>query len=363
MTVPGVVYLVARGAGIGVYALMVTVNHWGFDLHAWDGDWYLQIAQHGYLGVDRGMTDMYGHRNAWTPMVFFPGYPLAVRIATVVTGGHFIAAGVLVSMLAGVFAAYGVARIARNLSDSRRFEILLVVLFAAMPMSITFSLTYPEALLCALAAWALVGMLEHRWWVAGPCVLVAGYVSPMAAPLIIVAVVAAFRDAHQGRGGWGAPIAGVLAPCGMVGYLLWITASTGSSYFAIQRSAWGNHIDGGVATMRWLWQAISRDTTTYTSLTAILTVGFLVLTVVLIRTRTPWRLWLYTALCVAMAVGTAGIPFDLQRLLLAAFPALIPVAKTLAKQTKPAMLSWTLGVAAFGLWFSAYSLAVWHYSI
>jgi hypothetical protein len=360
---PGVLYLVVRGIGIAVYAFMAAANHGRINLHAWDGDWYLQIARHGYLGVDSSFTDLYGHRTSWTPMVFFPGYPLATKIVSFVCGGDFLVAGILVSVLGGVAAAYGVARLARGVSAAPRMEIVAVTLFAALPMSITFALTYPEALLCALTAWALVGMREQRWWLAGPCVLAAGYVSPMAAPLIAVAVVAAFRDALRETGGWWAPVAGTFAPFGMLGYLIWIAATTRSNYFAIQRAGWGNHVDFGVTTVRWLWQTITTNDSAFTVLTAILTVGFAVLTLLLVRQRPPWQVSVYTVLTLGMAIGTAGILFDLQRLLLSAFPVVLPLAAVIARQSRSAVLAWTTSIVVFGLWFGAHSLTVWHYAI
>ncbi|HVV22022.1 MAG TPA: hypothetical protein VHF06_21490 [Pseudonocardiaceae bacterium] len=362
--VPAVLYLVVRGVGIGVYALLVAANHWNFDLHTWDGDWYLQIAQHGYLGVDPSMNPI-GPRTPWTPMVFFPGYPLAVKVVSVLCAGNFVVAGVAVSFVAGVVASYGVARLARNVSNSRRTEIISMVLFAAAPMSITYALTYPEALLCALSVWALVGIVEHRWWLAGPCVIAAGYVSPMAAPLIIVATAAAFRDSMRDRGGWWAPIAGTTASFGMVGYLLWVYVTTGgrASYFSIQRDSYGSHVDFGYSSVKWLWQAVAKDTTTFTTLTALLTVAVVVLTVLLIRFHFPWQVWVYTALTLALALGSAGIQWDKTRLLLSAFPVVLVLATVIAGQRKAAMVGWVTAIALFGLWFSAYSLAVWHYSI
>ena len=65
-------------------------------------------------------------------------------------------------------AAYGLTRLGELVpGGSRRAGLLLVGLFAAAPMGVVLSMTYTEALFCALTAWALVGVLRRQWVLAG----------------------------------------------------------------------------------------------------------------------------------------------------------------------------------------------------
>jgi hypothetical protein len=358
------IYIVVRGLGLLILWWLTGATNSTFDLHQWDGLWYVQIAQHGYYGVDPSMADAYGHRMADTPMVFFPGYPLAVRVLAPVFAHNYIAAAVAVSSLAGVAGSYGIARLASRITGSRPATLLSLVLFAAAPMSIVYSMAYPEALLVALVAWTLVGLLARNWVLTGVCVAAAGYVSPMAAPLIGVVIVAAFIDIAKGRARWLGLAAMTFAPVGMIGYLSWVAAETGlgNGYFQVQRTGWGSGFDGGLATVRWMVHTWTVDPSAFAVLTSWFVVAVVVLLVLALR-RIPWQAWLFCCAAVLLAVGSSGLLWDKVRLLLVVFPLLFPLATALARR-RPLALGLITAVAVFGgLWFGAYALTVWHTSI
>ena len=140
------------------------------ELRSWDGVWMLSIAQYGYDGVPVTLVDAFGRHTADTPYAFFPGYPAAIAAVGVLTGGNLVVAALLVTTLAGVVAAYGLVRLAELMpGGSRRAGLLLVALFAAAPMGVVLSMAYTEALFCAPAVWALVGVLRRQWLLAGLC--------------------------------------------------------------------------------------------------------------------------------------------------------------------------------------------------
>jgi hypothetical protein len=282
----------------------------------------------------------------------------------VLLGGHFVAAAVAVSLLAGLAAAHGVARLARTLFPAAAAPVA-VVLFAAMPMSVAYILTYPEALLVALSAWALVGMAEGRWWLVAPCVAAAGYVSPMAAPLIAVTLVAGFVAAYR-SGSMAAPVAAAIAaPLGIVGYVSWIGFASGGqvSYFTVQQAGWGTRFDFCVSTARWFAVVLSRDTAAFTVVGVLIVLATAALAVALSRSGVPWPVWVYTGGVVALVLASGGIEWDKPRLLLAAFPVVLPLAAALARRPVGVRVAWVAGLGLVGLWFSAYSLTAWHYSI
>jgi hypothetical protein len=361
---PGALFLAIRGIGILIFWWFANVNNTEFSLDRWDGSWYLAIAQHGYLGVPQDMLDLYGRHNPTTPMVFFPGYPELVSWAATVLGHNYTAAGLAISTIAGTAAAYGVARLARRYTNSPRTTIAMVVLFAAAPMSIVYSMTYPEALLCALTAWALVGLSERKWGIAGLCTAAAGYVSPMAAPLIVAVVVVALIDLVKNRARWEAVAAILMAPAGMLGYLLWVASTTGrgDGYFVVQRQGWGSGFDFGRATAQWFIHTWSTDRSAFTILTTWIVVAAVVL-LVGARHRMPWQLWLFAGLALIFILGSSGIQWDKARLLLVAFPLLLPIAITVARQRTSTMTLLLLVFTFAGLWFGAYGLTVWRFSV
>jgi hypothetical protein len=326
---PGAIFLGIRGLGLLIFWWFSNANTMHFSLNRWDAGWYLAVARYGYLGVPKDMLDLYGHHTVTTPMVFFPGYPQLVRWSAVLFGHSYSVAGVVVSIVAGVAAAYGVDRLARRYTGSRRTGLVMVVLFAAAPMSIVYSMAYPEALLCAFAAWALVGLSERRWGLAGICTAAAGYVSPMAAPLILAVVAVAVIDLARKRARWDALAAILLAPAGMAGYLLWIASVTGrlDGYFVVQKQGWGSGFDFGWATAQWFVHTWSGDRAVFTVLTTWIVLAAVVLLAIgATRQRMPWQLWLFSFLVLVFIIGSSGVQWDKVRLLLVAFPLLLPIA-------------------------------------
>ncbi|WP_435583393.1 hypothetical protein [Amycolatopsis thermoflava] len=334
------------------------------DFRAWDADWYLKIAERGYAAAGEGMVDANGDASPDGPMAFFPGYPLLVRLFAPLVGHHYVTAGLVVSTLAGIGAAYGVARLARHFGGGRRAQLLSVALVAGAPMSVVYTLPYPEALLIALSAWILVAVLERRWWYAAPLTVAAGLVNPMAAPLIPVVIVAAGVDVYQERARWGAATAAMVAPAGLVGYLLWVRATSDApgGYFEISREGWGNEVDFGVATAKWVFGKLTSSSENFLVLTALAIItacaGYL-----LTWRKVPWPVSAYMAMTLALIVGHSGLIHDRVRLLLSAFPLLILLAVRLGHvrfwRARP-----IAGVVVLvGLWFGAYSLTVWEYAI
>jgi hypothetical protein len=126
---------------------------YGLDVWArWDSRWYVTIAEHGY-GVARD-----------TVPAFFPLYPTLVAALGRVVGGHYVLAGVAVSL----GAAYGAFRLLHAVAaerlgeDGARRAVLYLALF---PMSLFLQAVYAESLflLLGLAAFALAERGRFGW--------------------------------------------------------------------------------------------------------------------------------------------------------------------------------------------------------
>ncbi|RKT84079.1 hypothetical protein SAMN05421805_11958 [Saccharopolyspora antimicrobica] len=364
---PAVVYLAIRLVGLLVLAWLSAANDEAIldNLRAWDGQWYLEIAQNGYGGVDPSMVDGFGNRYPETPLAFFPGYPLLIMAFALIPGVSATGGAITASLACGVAAAYGLARLGRRIGGSEGVGLLLVVLFAAAPMSVVLSMAYSEALFCALAIWALIGVIERNWLLAGLCCAAAGLVRPTAAALIGVIGLAALVAIVQRKDTWRPWLAMLLAPSGMLLYIGWVGIQTGNptGYFALQQRGWSSQFDGGVATGQFLLESLTTEKSVFETFTTWVVLAALVLMVLCLRQRMPWPLLVFAAAVLVLDLGSDGLMYSKVRLMLPAFPLLIPVAIGLARRRTTTAVTVAVLLVFFGSWFGAYSLTAWQYAI
>src|SRR4051812_41821894 len=185
-------------------------------LGKWDGRWFVDVARHGY---DTTLTRRSGGALVNTNVVFFPAYPYAIK-AVAVTGLSELWAGLVVSWLAGLAAAWGIFALGALVYD-RRVGVALAVLWGVLPHAIVESMVYSEALFTALSAWTLYALLRRQWLAAGALCLLAG--ATRAAGGVVVAIVMAAAVIALGRRRDRAPPAAppVLAPPRPAGPLPW----------------------------------------------------------------------------------------------------------------------------------------------
>jgi hypothetical protein len=368
---PAVIFLGIRELGLIVLTWMAYRNDHSVSevLRSWDGQWFLSIAGGGYSGVPDGLVDAYGQRTAETPLAFFPGYPTIVRWFAAVDGDGgigLVTAALTVTIVFGVICSYALARLGSHVrGGSPRTGLILVALFAATPMSIVLSMAYSEAMFCALAAWALVGVLEKRWVLAGVSCALAGVVrSTGAAVVLAVGLAVVVAIAHR-RDGWRPWVGGVLAPVGLLGYLAWVGVRTGewNGWFALQERGWGTGFDGGAATVRFSLDALADARSVLEVATVALIVVAVVLLVIGIVRKVEWPLLVYGAGVLVMDLTSNGLMNSKARLMLPAFTLLVPVALALAKRGTATMVVTLCALAVASSWFGAYALTSWGYAI
>ncbi|MFD4673925.1 hypothetical protein ACFWNN_29685 [Lentzea sp. NPDC058450] len=373
-TAPALIYLVVRQVGLFVLQLVVeyqnkltgkTDTSIG-NLKSWDGDWFLGIAAGGYHGVPAPPYDAFGRRTAETPLAFFPGYPALIRWVDGLPGVDVVGAAFAVSLISGVFCAYGLFVLGRIVRDgSSRTGLILVTLFAASPMAVVLSMTYSEATFCAFAVWALVGVVKKRWILAGVCCAAAGLVRPTAAALIVAVGLAALVAVMADRRDWRAWVGGAVAPLGLLGYLGWVGVQTSDvmGWFGVQQRGWGSKFDGGAATWEFAWDHLGNPRSVLETGTVWLLALAIVLVFYAFQRRLEWPLIVYGIGVLVMDIGSNGLMNSKARLLLPAFTLLLPLALLLARR-RPSTVLTVLGMATlFSAWFGAYSLAVWQYAI
>jgi hypothetical protein len=364
---PAGVYVAVRVIGVVVLGLMTgSGEKLATALNAWDGTWMVAIARFGYAGIPDDMLDAFGNHTPDTARAFFPGYPAMIAAVGKLTGGHLVLAGLIVSLLAGIVAAYGLTRLGELVpGGSRRAGLLLVALFAAAPMGVVLSMTYTEALFCALTAWSLVGVLQRQWILAGLCALAAGLVRPTAIALIAAVGLAALLAVIRRRDGWRPWVGLVLAPCGVVGYLGYVALVTGQldGWNQIQRAGWASYLDGGASTAEFTRDALAGGSEVYDLAIVLALAASLVLLVVAIRTRLPWPLIVYGVLVLVLVWCSNGPPHSKLRLVVPAFTLLVPVAIGLARRRTGTAVAVVVAAATASAWFGGYALTIWHYGI
>jgi hypothetical protein len=242
--------------------------------------WYLHIAQHGY---DRPAA-----------VVFYPLYPLIIRVLSPIAGG--IGSALLVSTVASFFLLWGVLRLKHTeLPDaaalravgsgsgcfvilSKRFlrsegsgrsvrsvahfatqqsrvgiasltnlsHYRAVWLLALLPTSFILFAGYTESLAIALVVWSILFAQRERWSASAVCGFAAGLTRSMGALVIVPLAIMAWRSRKLSRW-WIA-----LGPAGTLGYWAWLR-STGRPSVAAAYRYWNTDIAAPWTTV---WRAL-----------------------------------------------------------------------------------------------------------
>ncbi|MFE7268947.1 hypothetical protein [Streptomyces sp. NPDC057623] len=324
-------YLAVRGTGL----LLLTVwahrgQHgvWPILATQWDADWYLGIADHGYAH-ELGTAD-----NA-NNLAFFPLYPALVKAVAAVTPGTRASTGLALAVLASLVAAWGVFAVGERL-HGRRAGVLLTVLWAALPVGLVQWMGYTESLFTALAAWSLYAVLTGRLLTAAWLAALAGLTRPTGVAVAAAVTVAALLALRR-RFGPRPLAAAVLAPLGWCGYVGWVGLRVGrwDGYFAVQR-LWHNELDGGLETLRQMRRLLVYDPRPelFLVMVTLTLIGSVVLFGLAVRDRQPVPLLVFTAVLLAIVLGSGGVYFPRARFLLPAFPLLLPLALRLSRATR-----------------------------
>ncbi|MEV8020991.1 glycosyltransferase family 39 protein [Streptomyces sp. NPDC086554] len=295
----------------------------------WDSLWYTRVAEFGY-GWEVRLPDGSVHSN----LAFFPLLPWLERLVSAVSPLSYADAGLVVSWLASLCAAGGIFAIADHLYGCRA-GICAVVLWAVLPVGIVQSMAYSESLFTALAAWSLYAVLTGRWVWAGVLASFAGLTRPVGAAVVAAIWVTAAAEVHRERRADARMILGVLlAPLGAAGYVLWVGHRTGDGLFGYLdvQAGWGNGFDFGYAFARFIGDKFTGFPAALAGVGLIIGVALLIwLYVVGVRRKQPLPLLVHTGIVVALALCAAGYFGSKPRLLLPAFPLLLPVAVALAR--------------------------------
>ncbi|MGW1506219.1 glycosyltransferase family 39 protein [Streptomyces mirabilis] len=332
-------YAAVRALGVLTLALWSAAN--GKSAHTlltarWDALWYTRVADLGY-GYEVRLPGGDVHSN----LAFFPLLPWLERLVSALTPLSYADAGLLVSTLASLAAAWGIFAVADHVYGPR-VGVCAALLWAVLPVGIVQSMAYSESLFTALAAWSLYAVLTGRWVTAGLLAAFAGLTRPVGAAVVAalwVAAITSFVRDRSARPAHGAPVLRralgmLLAPLGAAGYVLWVGHHTGKGplgYLDVQ-AGWRNGFDGGYAFARFVGDKFTSFPSALAGVGLIVGVALIVwLYVTCVRQGQPPALLVYAGIVVALALCASSYFGSKPRLLLPAFPLLLPLALALAR--------------------------------
>ncbi|MDT0318704.1 hypothetical protein [Streptomyces millisiae] len=350
-------YAAVRAIGLvvmGVWMAAVDESPHRFLAERWDSRWYARIAEEGY-----GYSS-YSSGRDHPDLAFFPLLPALERAVTAVLPISTNNAGLVVGWTAGLAAAWGMYAVAA-LSHRRAVGVVLVALWAALPTAYVQSMAYTETLFTALAAWTLHAVLTDRWRLVAVLAFAAGLTRPAGVAVVAAVWVGGAAVLLRRRGGGDAPPRGrvwgamALAPLGWLGYVAWVSVRRGSptGYFDVQKE-WGNGFDGGRAFVGFMADMVRVDPL-HGLLLLTVAAALLVLLVACVRQRQPLPLLAYTAVIAVTALVSGGYFTSRPRLLMPAFPLLLPLAALLTRLPRAAtaglLTAAAVGSGAYGTWF------------
>ncbi|MFF2518716.1 glycosyltransferase family 39 protein [Streptomyces sp. NPDC058086] len=332
-------YAAVRALGVLTLALWSAAN--GKSAHKlltarWDSLWYTRVADLGY-GYEVRLPNGDVHSN----LAFFPLLPWLERLVSALTPLSYADAGLLVSTLASLAAAWGIFAVADHVYGPR-VGVCATLVWAVLPVGIVQSMAYSESLFTALAAWSLYAVLTGRWVTAGLLAAFAGLTRPVGAAVVAalwVAAIASFVRDRSARPAHGATVLRralgmLLAPLGAAGYVLWVGRRTGKGplgYLDVQ-AGWRNGFDGGYAFARFVGDKFTSFPSALAGVGLIVGVALVVwLYVTCIRQGQPPALLVYAGIVIALALCASSYFGSKPRLLLPAFPLLLPLALALAR--------------------------------
>jgi len=336
----GYLYAAAHGVYMAVVLAVLAVHEHmspARALQRWDGLIYQRIAAHGYQSHFTYYPDGKPTR---MDIAFFPLYPFAMRALSTVTRLPLEASGVLISVLAGIAAAVGIALLVEP-RFGRTTALLSVALWAVGVDAMIQSMVYVQSLIAAFAVWTVIALVRRRWGLATVLVVLAGLCHSTAVALVatvevvallnlvrVVRVVRRGREARESataerrgaRSVAGLVATAAVAPLGIVAYWTFLALRFhrwDAWFYAESAPGWDSKLDLGKYSVKTLLSQLDgsdlgHGTVTEAHLIATLwIVPAVVICLLLARDllrgrRVPWQLSVLTIVTVALALGDSG---------------------------------------------------------
>jgi hypothetical protein len=321
---------------------------------AWDGGWYLRIAEHGYPATLAPESN--GHGNRWA---FFPGFPFAIRVTKYLTHLAYADAAILAAWVFGGLAAVAIGLLVRDvLGDETALKTVALVVF--FPAAFVLNIAYAEGLFLASAAACLLCIHRERWILAAVFANVACLTKDAGVVLILAIAVEAISPGRTAQARWRILLAAAASCLGFVAWCLYGAARTGHLLaFVSAEKTWGGKgfvwfqtpfkVAWHLLTSRAAWH-IATYVTAGVALFVVI-IGFVYL--IRLQRRHPVSLawWAYSIGGTLVAFSPFW-PTGILRYTLI----LLPLFAAFAHLARPRLLDFTIG--AFGVFQGALAVVV-----
>lgn len=296
-----------------------------YTLNPWDGGWYVLAAKQGW---PHHVLPGFGGP-AQDTLAFFPAFPTVIRVVHFVLPLSWTRAGEVAAFLTEVAMVTGVWMLARDVWD-RQVADRGIVAVCFFPGAFILAMMYSEPLTIAAAAFCLLALRRRQWILAGAFGALGTATRVIGLALVLACAWEAFQAIRRDRD-WMSLVSVVMSPAGIVGWFLYLWASTGDhlAWLHTERNGWAQR-----TTVTAIPDLIRSVLHTHPALIgdvlALVSTGLgVVLLAVLIFSRAPAVLTVYSAAVLvlsATSVNPSGIRF---RFVLTAFPLVLVVARYL----------------------------------
>ena len=158
-----------------------------FDVWArWDSVWFLRIAHEGYGSAEEAAA------------AFYPLYPLLVGVLGRILLGHYVLAGVLISLAAALGALVLLGRLAAD-RFGEQVAVRTVLYLAIFPFALFLGAVYSESLFLLAAVGSFALAERGRFLGAGVVAGLAWLTRPMGIALLPALAVIAWRTPRRGE--------------------------------------------------------------------------------------------------------------------------------------------------------------------
>jgi Mannosyltransferase (PIG-V) len=192
----------------------------------WDSVWFLRIAEHGYGSLEGAAA------------AFYPLYPATVGLLGRVLLGHYVLAGILISLaatLAAFVLLHDLAETKLGAEGARR----TVLYLALFPMALFLQAVYSEGLFLLLSVGAFVLAERRRFLPAGLAAGLALLTRPVGVALLPALALIAWRSPDRRS----ALVRLAVAPLSFVVYPLVLWWQRGDPWaFARAQDVWTRHV-------------------------------------------------------------------------------------------------------------------------
>jgi Mannosyltransferase (PIG-V) len=192
----------------------------------WDSVWFLRIVEHGYGSLSVSAA------------AFYPAYPASIGAVGRLLGGHYVTAGILVSLAAALGAFVLLYRLAESRlgAEGARRTVLYLALF---PMAFFLQAVYSESLFLLLTVAAFLAAERGRFLGGGALAGLALLTRPAGFALLPALALIAWRAPRRGR----ALASLAVAPALFALYPLYLWHAVGDPWaFLRAQDLWMRHL-------------------------------------------------------------------------------------------------------------------------